>query len=112
MILLERINEWAVNYMITVHGSGNTNVYQPSFLVCIHITYCLQQLCAIGITISGEHGDGLARSEFVKTQYGQKNYHIFKQLKRFFDPDNILNPDKIISTKKTMLKHLESFETF
>lgn len=59
-------------------------------------------------TITGEHGDGLARSEYVKKQYGQKNYAIFRQLKTFFDPKDILNPNKIITKKTLILKNLES----
>lgn len=50
----------------------------------------------LGGTITGEHGDGIARSKFVKMQYGAKTYCIFSKLKREFDPDNILNPGKII----------------
>ena len=60
-------------------------------------------------TITAEHGDGLARSEFVKKQYGQKNYKIFKKIKMFFDPENILNPGKIISKKSTIIENLEDF---
>ena len=59
-------------------------------------------------TITAEHGDGLARSEFIKKQYGVKNYAIFKDLKQFFDPHNILNPDKIITKKSTIVKNLEN----
>ena len=60
-------------------------------------------------TITAEHGDGLARSEFIKKQYGKDNYEIFKQIKKFFDPYNILNPDKIITKKSTIIKNLENF---
>jgi len=60
----------------------------------------------IGGTITGEHGDGLARSEYVKKQYGSVNYRIFKELKTQFDPNNILNPGKIISHKSTITKNL------
>ena len=59
-------------------------------------------------TITAEHGDGLARSEFVKRQYGTKNYHVFKQIKKFFDPKNVLNPGKIITKKSTIIKNLEN----
>ncbi|MDE1726487.1 MAG: FAD-binding oxidoreductase [Thaumarchaeota archaeon] len=52
---------------------------------------------SIGGTITGEHGDGLARSEFVKLQYGDEVYSIFKKIKQFFDPTNTFNPGKIIS---------------
>ena len=60
----------------------------------------------IGGTITGEHGDGLARSEYVRKQYGTTNYKIFKELKKQFDPENILNPGKIISHKSTIIKNL------
>jgi FAD/FMN-containing dehydrogenase len=60
----------------------------------------------IGGTITGEHGDGLARSEYVRKQYGPANYRIFKELKNQFDPENILNPGKIISHNSTIIKNL------
>lgn len=53
----------------------------------------------IGGSITGEHGDGLARSEFVKLQYGKEIYSVFKKIKHEFDPYDILNPNKIITTK-------------
>jgi FAD/FMN-containing dehydrogenase len=54
------------------------------------------EVIQIGGTITGEHGDGLARTKFVKLQYGSKTYSIFNELKRKFDPDLILNPNKIV----------------
>lgn len=47
-------------------------------------------------TVSGEHGDGLARTPFVERQY-QQLYNTFREVKRIFDPHNILNPGKIVS---------------
>ncbi|MGI0026777.1 MAG: FAD-binding oxidoreductase [Nitrosopumilaceae archaeon] len=61
----------------------------------------------IGGSITGEHGDGLARSEFVKLQYGNDVYSVFKKIKQEFDPKNILNPNKIITTKSNMVKNLK-----
>lgn len=49
-----------------------------------------------GGTISGEHGDGLSRTAFLRTQYGPL-YRVFQQLKDLFDPLRLMNPDKIIS---------------
>ncbi|MCA9200876.1 MAG: anaerobic glycerol-3-phosphate dehydrogenase subunit C, partial [Planctomycetales bacterium] len=46
-------------------------------------------------TISGEHADGLSRTWFVREQYGPL-YDVFVQLKQLFDPQNRLNPGKII----------------
>ncbi|MEM3143738.1 MAG: FAD-binding oxidoreductase [Candidatus Nitrosotenuis sp.] len=48
-------------------------------------------------TITGEHGDGIARSKFVCRQYGKKNYQIFIRMKDRLDPKNILNPHKIVT---------------
>lgn len=61
----------------------------------------------IGGSITGEHGDGLARSEFVKLQYGAKTYSLFKKIKRIFDPTNTLNPGKIITQESTVTKYLK-----
>ena len=60
-------------------------------------------------TISAEHGDGLARSEFIKKQYGQKNYQTFEKIKHLLDPNNILNPGKIITKKSTVVKNLKKY---
>lgn len=49
-----------------------------------------------GGTISGEHGDGLSRTAFIRSQYGPL-YKVFQQVKEKFDPHNLLNPGKIIS---------------
>jgi FAD/FMN-containing dehydrogenase/Fe-S oxidoreductase len=51
---------------------------------------------SVGGTISGEHGDGLARTAFIRSQYGPL-YRVFQQVKNIFDPQRLLNPDKIIS---------------
>jgi len=61
----------------------------------------------MGGCITGEHGDGLARSEFVKMQYGDEVYSIFKKIKSIFDPTNILNPGKIIAKGSTVTKNLK-----
>ena len=60
-------------------------------------------------TISAEHGDGLARSEFIKKQYGVTNYQTFKKIKQVLDPDFILNPGKIITKKSTVVKNLKKY---
>jgi FAD/FMN-containing dehydrogenase/Fe-S oxidoreductase len=49
-----------------------------------------------GGALSGEHGDGLVRSPFQEKMYGSILYQAFREIKRTFDPDNILNPGKIV----------------
>ena len=58
-------------------------------------------------TITAEHGDGLARSEFIKKQYGMKNYQLFTEIKEVFDPKKVFNPGKIITNKSTILRNLK-----
>ncbi|CAN5856365.1 FAD-binding and (Fe-S)-binding domain-containing protein [soil metagenome] len=51
-------------------------------------------------SISGEHGDGLARSEFLDTMYGEEILEAFKEVKQLFDPEGILNPGVIVEPAK------------
>ncbi len=46
--------------------------------------------------ISGEHGDGRLRGEFLKSMIGEDNYQLLKAIKKVWDPNGILNPGKII----------------
>tara|TARA_B100000809_G_scaffold105703_1_gene104214 strand:- start:4031 stop:6946 length:2916 start_codon:yes stop_codon:yes gene_type:complete len=48
-------------------------------------------------SFSGEHGDGIVRSEFIPMMIGAKNYDLLKRIKSTFDPNNILNPGKIVT---------------
>jgi FAD/FMN-containing dehydrogenase/Fe-S oxidoreductase len=45
---------------------------------------------------SGEHGDGLARTEFNPKMYGDRLWAAFRELKSAFDPDWLLNPGKVV----------------
>ena len=45
---------------------------------------------------SGEHGDGLVRSPFNREFFGDRLYGVFKEIKGLFDPENRMNPGKIV----------------
>lgn len=49
-----------------------------------------------GGALSGEHGDGILRSEFNRELFGDTLYEAFRELKRSFDPHGLLNPGKIV----------------
>jgi FAD/FMN-containing dehydrogenase/Fe-S oxidoreductase len=49
-------------------------------------------------SLSGEHGDGRLRGEFIPLMLGEYNYSLLKQLKKSWDPGNIFNPGKITDT--------------
>ncbi len=52
-----------------------------------------------GGTISGEHGDGLAHSCWNDKMFGKQLYQAFREVKRAFDPKNILNPGKVVDAQ-------------
>ncbi len=54
-------------------------------------------------SISGEHGDGLLRAPFIQKQYGDL-FNVFVQIKRFFDPLDILNPGKKVDSAECDLQ--------
>lgn len=49
-------------------------------------------------SLSGEHGDGRLRGEFIPFMLGERNYNLIRELKNTWDPENIFNPGKIIDT--------------
>jgi hypothetical protein len=51
-------------------------------------------------SLSGEHGDGIVRGEFLPFMIGETNYNLLKRIKNAFDPNAILNKGKIIDTPK------------
>jgi FAD/FMN-containing dehydrogenase/Fe-S oxidoreductase len=51
-----------------------------------------------GGSLSGEHGDGRLRGEFLSLMVGEKNYALFQDIKRTWDPAGVFNPGKIVDT--------------
>ncbi len=51
-----------------------------------------------GGSLSGEHGDGIVRGVFTQHMFGPSLTNAFREVKRTFDPDNLLNPGKIFDT--------------
>lgn len=49
-----------------------------------------------GGSMSGEHGDGRARSELLPRMYSPEALALFAQVKRIFDPENLLNPGVLV----------------
>ena len=64
-------------------------------------------------SLSGEHGDGRLRGEFIKQMVGEKNYQLLKEIKYSWDPNNIFNPNKIVDTPpmNTMLRYQAGRQT-
>jgi FAD/FMN-containing dehydrogenase len=64
-------------------------------------------------SMSGEHGDGRLRGEFIPVILGEKNYSFLKEIKKTWDPDNLLNPGKITDTPRmnTSLRYIPGMKT-
>ena len=85
-------------------GDGNLHVYicrdelsdevwEKKLSVCFDRMY--KKACELGGLVSGEHGIGYAKKEYLKAQCGETPIALMQGIKRVFDPKNILNPGKI-----------------
>ncbi len=54
-----------------------------------------QLVCDMGGTLSGEHGIGLSKAPFMNIAFNEAEIQLFKNIKKAFDPNNILNPFKM-----------------
>lgn len=59
-------------------------------------------------SLSGEHGDGRVRGEFIPLVLGEDNYQLFREIKQSWDPHGLFNPGKITDTPPmdTSLRYL------
>ena len=85
-------------------GDGNLHIYicrdnldeanwQKTLEICFDRMY--KKAEEMGGLVSGEHGIGYAKKEYLKNQYGREQIEIMKGIKKVFDPKNIFNPGKI-----------------
>jgi FAD/FMN-containing dehydrogenase len=60
----------------------------------------------LGGSTSGEHNDGLLRAPYLKDLYGQEMYRLFQEVNQIFDPQNILNPEKMVDRGRAEMEQL------
>jgi FAD/FMN-containing dehydrogenase/Fe-S oxidoreductase len=58
-----------------------------------------QWVMEFGGSWSGEHGDGQVRGQFLPDMFGDEIYQAFIEIKRLFDPQNLMNPGKVIDAQ-------------
>ena len=58
---------------------------------------CLEMVREYKGSHSGEHGDGISRSEFHEPMFGKRMVQNFEEVKKAFDPINMMNPGKIVN---------------
>lgn len=73
-----------------------------------------KMVISLGGSTCGEHNDGLSRAPYLKELYGAEVYDLFVEVKKIFDPHNIMNPGKKIGVTtdqtKKLLRHSYGME--
>ena len=112
----ERLSEFIGRFLDLLRGHGTTaGIYAHASVGCLHVRPVVNLKTEEGVgkfeaiandvadlvlefggALSGEHGDGLVRSPFMRRMFGDTLYEAFRELKRMADPLKILNPGKIV----------------
>ncbi len=81
-----------------LHVRPAINLKQQDDIQCMHrIAGAVSDLAVeFGGAMTGEHGDGLVRSCWAEKMFGNRILGAFREVKSLFDPDNLLNPNKIV----------------
>jgi FAD/FMN-containing dehydrogenase/Fe-S oxidoreductase len=115
----ERLRDYIARLLEIVRRHGTTaGVYAHASVGCLHVRPVVNLKTAEGIrrmesiandvaelvvefggALSGEHGDGMLRSPFMRRMYGPTLYEAFRTIKRTFDPQGIFNPGKIVDAE-------------
>lgn len=82
------------NLHVRIKKEGIENSWQNAEMKII-LTDFFQLVKRLGGTISAEHGIGLIQKGFLEIVFSRKHIELLKDIKRVFDPNNILNPGKV-----------------
>lgn len=103
---VERVKEISLNYGIRViayghAGDGNVHLHPVGESVDAVkmkglLTEIYQTGVALGGTISGEHGLGADKKDYLPLVTGREQVDLMKRIKQAFDPNNIMNPGKVL----------------
>src|ERR1035438_10381110 len=112
----EKLRDYIERFLEIIHRHGTTaGIYAHASVGCLHVRPVInlkteqgvrkfesiaqevaELVLEFGGALSGEHGDGLVRSPFMRHMFGPVLYQAFREIKRTFDPLRILNPGKIV----------------
>jgi FAD/FMN-containing dehydrogenase/Fe-S oxidoreductase len=112
----ERLREYIARFLDILRAHETTaGIYAHASVGCLHVRPVINMKTESGVrkfeaianevaelvleyggALSGEHGDGLVRSPFLRRMFGDTIYEAFREIKRTFDPDGIFNPGKIV----------------
>lgn len=111
--VLTRIGDIAKNYRLTIGnvfhaGDGNLHpniLFDPDDAdmverVLVGGEEILKVCLEVGGTLSGEHGIGIEKSQYMPLLFSPEDLNKMLQVKRIFDPEGLANPSKIFPTRK------------
>lgn len=122
----EKLGDYTRRFEEIVHRNGTTlGFFGHAGQGCLHIRVDLnlkrgedvgrmqsiahevaELVAEFGGSLSGEHGDGLSRSEFLPIMFGPEIMDLHRQVKQVFDPENRMNPGKIVPPVQRMSENL------
>jgi FAD/FMN-containing dehydrogenase/Fe-S oxidoreductase len=114
----EKLRDYIDRFMAIIRKhETSAGVYAHASVGCLHVRPVVNMKTADGVrkfeaiaedvadlvlefggALSGEHGDGMVRSPFMRKMFGPVLYEAFRTIKRTFDPDGIFNPGKIVDS--------------
>ena len=112
----EQLSEYIGKFLNLLRAHETTaGIYAHASVGCLHVRPVINMKTESGVrkfeaianevadlvleyggALSGEHGDGLVRSPFLKKMFGGTIYEAFREIKRTFDPEGLFNPGKIV----------------
>jgi glycolate oxidase len=108
--MVEKIKEISKKHNVSINnfghaGDGNLHVtfmcdsknQEQMERVEKAVDELFEQTLKLGGTLSGEHGIGVTKSDYLEWEVGKEGIQMMKRIKSAFDPDNIINPGKIFS---------------
>ena len=113
--LTRLLSEYKLLYTIQGHiGDGNLHIIPlvdmkkpETWKIISELTPRVYKLVvAHGGSITGEHNDGIIRTPYLTLMFGARMIDLFKEVKKIFDPLNILNPGKKVNGTEEDIKRL------
>lgn len=110
--LLEILGKHTVHYGFHGHiGDGSLRVIPIFDFTSPNISSEIQALMKevfevvkqLKGNISADHSDGIIRSPFLRDFYGDELYEMFEKVKRIYDPENIMNPNKKVGATAALI---------
>jgi len=109
-VMIEKVREAAFTFNVAIGnfghaGDGNlhptclTDERDSGEITRAHkaFDFIFNEAIKLGGTITGEHGTGLAKKDFLENTVGKEGIEFMKKIKMVVDPNNILNPGKILT---------------